>query len=67
MFYSRPPAFTGIAVMIVGLSSMGTSVYNLIPIVSGELLGKQNVPSVMSANFFYEGVGCIIATFSAGE
>lgn len=53
--------------MIVGLSSVGTAVYTLIPIASGELLGKQNVPSMMSINFLYEGLGCVIATFCAGK
>ena len=53
--------------MIVGLSCMGTSVYTIIPVATAEMLGRQNVPSIMSMNFFYEGVGCVIATFCAGR
>ena len=59
--------FTGIVTLIVGLSCTGTSVYTIIPVATAEMLGRQNVPSIMSMNFFYEGVGCVIATFCAGR
>ena len=53
--------------MLIGASSTGTSVISLIPIVSGDLLGKENLYSAMSINYFYQGLSLIVCTFSAGK
>lgn len=53
------PNILGITMMVVGLTSIDTSVYSLIPIASGELLGIENMPSAVSINWFSEGIGNI--------
>ena len=53
--------------MLIGLAGAGTSVMSLIPIVSGELLGKENLYSAMSINYLYQGLALIVSAFSAGK
>ncbi|XP_067942235.1 monocarboxylate transporter 12-B-like [Watersipora subatra] len=53
----------GIVLMLLGNSTMGTSVISLLPIVSVELLGKQNLYSAMSFNYFTQGLSLIVSTF----
>lgn len=52
--------------MLIGFSTTGTSVFNLMPVASAELLGKENVQSAMAINFVYQGVANVISTFIAG-
>lgn len=51
---------------MLGASAVGTSVFSLLPIAYGELLGRENIQSAMAVNFVYQGLGSITSTFTIG-
>ena len=52
--------------MLIGLSSVGTSVFSLLPVVCGELFGAKNVKSGMAIIYVYQGISIAVAAFSSG-
>lgn len=59
--------FIGILIMLVGTSAFGTSVFSLLPIVCGDLMGQENVTSALGINFVYQAGSVFIGTFAAGK
>ena len=61
------PTITGIALMLIGLSTMGTSIFSLIPPALRELIGEQNVTSGMGLQMIFQACGFIGSSFIAGK
>ena len=58
---------TGIALVLIGLSTMGTSIFSLIPPALRELIGEQNVTSGMGLQMIFQACGFIGSSFIAGK
>lgn len=53
--------------MVLGIASAGNSVFNLLPVTCGELLGDHNVQSAVSIIFVYQSLANVLSTFCVGE
>lgn len=56
----------GIALVLIGMSSMGTSIFSLVPLVFEDLVGKENVTSAMGVQLACQACGFIVSSYLAG-
>ncbi|XP_067951282.1 monocarboxylate transporter 12-B-like [Watersipora subatra] len=56
----------GIALVLIGMSLLGTSVMSIIPVVINELLGAQYITSGMSIQIFLQSFGYVFSSFVTG-
>lgn len=52
--------------MLVVMSACGTTVFSLLPIASGQLLGQENVVTALGLFRTYQAVATFLSIFSAG-
>lgn len=57
----------GVIIIILGMATCGTSVFNLVPVVLGEILGPEHVTSAMGIHMVYESAAIIATTFISGQ
>ena len=60
-------SITGIALALVGLSTMGTSTFSLVPPALRELVGEEYVTNGMGLQMLFQACGFIGASFIAGK
>ncbi|XP_067942293.1 monocarboxylate transporter 12-like [Watersipora subatra] len=61
------PGLTGIVLALSGMSTMGNSVFNLLPLVMRELVGKENVTSGMGLQSVVQVCSFLSATYITGS
>ena len=58
--------FAGIALILIGMSSMGTSIYSLIPLVLRDLVGSDNLTTAMGMQMMFQAGGGMAAAYLSG-
>ena len=51
---------------LAGLSSCGTSAFGILPFVLSELLGPENVKTVLGFQYLFQSFGVLVMMFSTG-
>lgn len=57
---------SGLSLVLIGLSCAGTSVFSILPIAIGELLGPEHVTSAMSIQMVFQSLAILGASYIAG-
>ena len=52
--------------VLLGMSTMGTSIFTLIPLVNKDLIGAENVTSAMGVQLTCQACGFIISSYLTG-
>lgn len=66
IFYHHFCCDAGMILALFGMSTMGTSIFSLIPLVLRELVGPENVTSGMGLQMVFQAFGFTASSFIAG-